>query len=54
MLTSILLRYQTDGDTTAIQKLGDRWLDEARSLARDRETSIDPHELEIVKERLFL
>ena len=54
MLTSQLLQYQTNGSATAQQKLGDRWLDEARTLAVNRVASIDPYELEIVKERLFM
>lgn len=54
MLASNLLQYQTDGSATTQQKLGDRWLDEARTLAVNRVASIDPYELEIVKERLFM
>ena len=54
MLTSILVQYKTNGNATAQQDLGDRSLYEARALALNREASIDPYELEIVKKRLFL
>jgi hypothetical protein len=48
------LRYQTNGSAYAQQKLGDRWLIEARNLALNSEALADSHDLEVVEEVLLL
>ena len=48
------LRYQANGSAYAQQKLGNRWLAEARTVAVNSEALIDPHDLELVNEVLLL
>lgn len=47
------LRYQANGSAYVQQKLGDRWLVEARTLVLDNEALTNPHDLEVVEEVLL-